>query len=58
MIERFKLGILLGSWEDCHNKEGLAINPPDSIQYDTAFLDGDFVHTVKHPTNESLLEYE
>lgn len=56
IIERFKLGILLGDWENCHNREGLAIDPPDGIKFDTAFLDGDFVLTVKHPTNESLLQ--
>lgn len=55
IIERDRLHILLGSWDECHNKEGLAINPPDNINYDTAFLDGDFILTVKHPTNESLL---
>lgn len=55
IIDRHRLHILLGSWDDCHNKEGLAINPPDNIGFDTSYLDGDFVLTVKHPNNESLL---
>lgn len=49
MYDKFKLELLLDNWDDCHNKEGLAIDPPEDIHYDTAFLSGDFVKTVKYP---------
>ena len=49
IIEKYKLELLLDNWDDCHNKEGLAINPPDGFRYDTAFLSGDFVKTIKYP---------
>lgn len=53
-VKRYKLEMLLEEWNMCHNNEGLGINPPDEIKY-KSFIDGDFVYTVKHPTNESLL---
>ncbi len=55
LIEKYKLSILLDNWENCHNKEGLAIYPPDDMDYDTAYLHGDFVHSTKYPNNKSLL---
>lgn len=48
-IERWKLEILKDRWKDCHNEDGLAIDPPENIDWRTAFLDGDFVKSVKHP---------
>lgn len=48
-IERFKLYLLLDNWETCHNKDGLAIDPPEGIKYDSAFLSGDFIHSEKYP---------
>ena len=53
-VKRYKLEMLLEEWNMCHNNEGLGINPPDEIKY-KSFIDGDFVYTEKHPTNESLL---
>lgn len=53
-VKRYKLEMLLDEWDKCHNNEGLGINPPDDVKY-KSFIDGDFVYTVKHPTNESLL---
>lgn len=53
-VKRYKLEMLLEEWNMCHNNEGLGINPPDDVKY-KSFIDGDFVYTVKHPTNESLL---
>ena len=50
----FKLEYLRDNWEHCHNDKGLAIDPPENIQWDTAFLDGDFVRTVKYPNGDSL----
>lgn len=53
-VKRYKLEMLLEEWDKCHNNEGLGINPPDEVKY-RSFIDGDFVYTEKHPTNESLL---
>ena len=54
-VELYKLGLLLDNWDACHNSEGLAISPIDGISWETAFLDGDFVKTDKHPTNSDIL---
>lgn len=48
-VELYKLNLLLTNWDSCHNDSGLAINHPDGINYNTAFLDGDFIRTVKYP---------
>lgn len=48
-IERWKLEILRENWNHCHNEEGLAINPPESIDWRTAYLDGDYVKSIDHP---------
>ena len=53
-VKRYKLEMLIEEWDKCHNNEGLGINPPDDVKY-KSFIDGDFVYTEKHPTNESLL---
>ena len=45
-IDIFKLERLLENWEQCHNKEGLAIDPPSC---DIAYLCGDFVKSEKYP---------
>lgn len=37
---------LKDNWEDCHNDKGLAIPLPDNIDYDSAFLEGDFIRTI------------
>lgn len=38
---------LKDNWKDCHNDKGLAIPLPDNIDYDSAFLEGDFIRTIK-----------
>lgn len=48
-VELYKLNLLLTNWDACHNDSGLAINHPDGINWNTAFLDGDFIRTVKYP---------
>ena len=48
-VELYKLNLLLTNWDACHNDNGLAINHPDGIDWNTAFLDGDFIRTVKYP---------
>lgn len=47
--EKFKLRILEDSWDECHNKDGLAISPPKDIHWNTSYLDGDFINTDKNP---------
>lgn len=55
ILKKYKLRILLNDWDDCHDVNGLAINPPDSINYDTAYLDGDFINTVSKPNKNKTL---
>ena len=55
IIERWKLSLLLENWDNCHTKEGLAIYPPDNVDWKTAYLHGDFVHSTKYLTNKDLL---
>ena len=43
--ELIKLEYLRDNWDNCHTKEGLAINPPKEITWDTAYLEGDFVRS-------------
>lgn len=55
-IELYKLNLLLSNWDACHTKEGLAIDPPEGVHYDSAFLSGDFVNSIKYPdSNKSLI---
>lgn len=53
--ELFKLEYLRDNWNACHTKEELAINPPEGINYDTAYLSGDFVNSIKHPDANKIL---
>lgn len=55
IIERYKLCLLLENWEKCHNEKGLAIYPPDNIDWDSAYLSGDFVRSTKYPDDKSLI---
>lgn len=55
IVERAKLLLLLEEWDKCHDKEtGLAINEPDNIDWDSSFLDGDFVKSVKTPNADDI----
>lgn len=46
LVEQWKLTILLDRWDECHNDDGFAINPPTDINlYRDSFLWGDFVKT-------------
>ena len=42
-IEECRLTILLDEWENCHDENGKAIQPPDNIDCMTAFLSGDYL---------------
>jgi uncharacterized protein (UPF0216 family) len=53
-IERFKLLLLLDNWDSSHTKEGLAIYPPDNIEWNSAFMSGDFVKSTKFPEINTL----
>ena len=53
--ELFRLQYLWDNWENCHTKEGLAIDIPEGIDCDSAYLEGDFVKTVKHPNSNDHL---
>lgn len=47
--ELFKLEHLKANWDACHDaKTGLAITLPESIDYDAAFLEGDFIKSIKN----------
>lgn len=39
-IMQYKLSLLLYNWDKCHDKDGLAIAPPDDIK---PYLWGDFI---------------
>jgi hypothetical protein len=55
IVEHYKLEMLLERWDKCHDENnGLAIDPPKDIKYGH-YMDGDFVYTVKCPTNKELL---
>ncbi len=51
-IKKYKLELLLDNWEMCHTEDGLAIDPPEGMGYDTAYLSGDFIKSIKHPGDE------
>lgn len=46
--ELIKLEYLRDNWDNCHTKEGLAINAPEKITWETAYLDGDFIKGTKN----------
>lgn len=48
-VELFKLELLLQNWDKSHTKDGLAIDPPNNIEWDSAFLSGDFVRSLDNP---------
>ena len=47
--ELFKLEHLKENWDACHDKDtGFAIPLPECIDYDAAFLEGDFIKSIKN----------
>lgn len=51
--ELFKLEHLKANWDACHDKDtGLAIPLPECIDYDAAFLEGDFIKSLKTINND------
>lgn len=57
-VELYKLRTLLTNWDKCHDENGLAINPPEGIKWDTAFLDGDFVKSIKCPNANDISRFK
>lgn len=57
-IELYKLNLLLENWDNCHNEEGLAIEPPEGITWKTPFLSGDFVKTDKCPNANDISRFD
>lgn len=53
-IECYKLELLLENWDNCHDENGLAISPPDNIDWNTAYMDGDFVRSTKRPNADNI----
>lgn len=54
----YRLELLENCWDECHDKEtGLAIDPPENIDYNTSYCNGDFVKTVKYPTGSDIDNY-
>lgn len=51
-IDLYKLEMLKDSWDECHNENGLGIDPPEGL--DRTFIDGDYVKTVKYPNDEKF----
>lgn len=48
LIDRYKITLLLDNWDQCHRND-VAIDPPENVHYDSAFLWGDFVKSEKYP---------
>ncbi len=44
MIKSYKLELLLDNWDNCHDEDSKPINSPDSIEWNTAYIDGDFIN--------------
>lgn len=58
IVDLYKLELLRDNWTACHNKDGLAIDLPEGVHWDSAFLTGDCINTTKHPhKNEQLYKY-
>lgn len=54
-IDRYKLELLLDNWETSHNTEGLAIDMPKGIKWDTAYVSGDFINTETNQYNDRYI---
>lgn len=50
-VDRYKLELLLDNWDASHNKEGFAVDKPKEIEWNTAYVYGDFINTESHQNN-------
>lgn len=48
-VERFKLQLVLETWNQSHDEDGFAIPVPNNVPWNAAYIDGDF---IKHKENE------
>ena len=46
----------LQNWDECHDKNELAIPNPDKDAWKKAYLDGDFIKTVEYPDLNKKVE--
>ena len=44
-VDKYKLELLLEYWDKCHTKEDEPIHAPESVGWDDAYIDGDFILT-------------
>lgn len=49
MMDLHDLYLLRDNWDNCHNKDGLAKAIPKDFEWNTAYLDGDFIKTDENP---------
>ena len=42
-VERYKLNLVLETWDKSHDSEGYAIKRPENVPWDAAYLEGDFI---------------
>lgn len=54
-IDKYKLELLLDNWEMSHNKDGIAIDKPKEIKWDTAYVSGDFISTESYPKSNRYI---
>lgn len=54
-IDRYKLELLLDNWDASHNKDGVAIDKPKEINWDTAYISGDFINTETYPKKDRYI---
>lgn len=42
-IERFKLSLVLETWDKSHDENGYAIRRPENVSWDAAYIEGDYI---------------
>lgn len=48
-MDKNNLTLLIENWDNCHDDKGLAIEPPEGVSWDKAYLYGDFVRSNQNP---------
>lgn len=49
-----KLEYLRDNWRNCHDKDGFAIEPPTPMDWETAYITGDFIRTRKNNVEDKI----
>lgn len=47
-MDHDNLTLLIENWDNCHDDKGLAIEPPEGVSWDKAYLYGDFVKSANN----------